>query len=69
MARITVDDCLENIPNRFELTLVAAYRARQLANGSDPLVTGSARDKPTVMALREIAAGKVGVEILKKGHA
>lgn len=69
MARITVDDCLENIPNRFELTLVAAYRARQLANGSDALVTGGARDKPTVMALREIAAGKVGVEILNKGHA
>ncbi len=39
MARMTVDDCLEKIPNRFELTLVAAYRARQLANGSEPLVT------------------------------
>ena len=40
MARITVDDCLEKIPNRFQLTLVAAYRARQLANGSDPFVHG-----------------------------
>lgn len=70
MARITVDDCLENIPNRFQLTLVAAYRARQLANGSDPLVTGYAqKDKPTVIALREIAAGKVGTEILNKGQA
>lgn len=71
MARITVDDCLEKIPNRFQLTLVAAYRARQLANGSDPLVTGyGAKDKPTVIALREIAAGKIGVEILtQKGHA
>jgi len=38
MARITVDDCLEKIPNRFELTLAAAYRSRQLANGADPLV-------------------------------
>jgi DNA-directed RNA polymerase subunit omega len=70
MARITVDDCLEKIPNRFQLTLVAAYRARQLANGSDPYVHGaSQKDKPTVLALREIAAGKVGVEILNRGHA
>ena len=68
MARITVDDCLENIPNRFQLTLVAAYRARQIANGSDPLVSmHGLRDKPTVVALREIAAGKVGLEILKRG--
>lgn len=64
MARITVDDCLKNISNRFELTLAATYRARQLATGATPLVEGS-RDKPTVVALREIAAGKVGVEVLK----
>lgn len=65
MARITVDDCLDNIPNRFQLTLIAATRARQIANGSDPLVsTHGLRDKPTVMALREIAAGKVGIELL-----
>lgn len=65
MARITVDDCLENIPNRFQLTLVAAYRARQLHNGAEPLVnTAGLRDKTTVLALREIAAGKIGVEIL-----
>lgn len=70
MARITVDDCLVNIPNRFQLTLVAAFRARQLANGSEPLVsTQGQRDKPTVMALREIAAGKVGVEILNRSHS
>ncbi|HSH87329.1 MAG: DNA-directed RNA polymerase subunit omega [Methylophilus sp.] len=70
MARITVDDCLDNIPNRFQLTLVAAYRARQIANGSDPLVAGAQKDKPTVIALREIAAGKIGVELLeKKGQA
>ena len=65
MARITVDDCLVQIPNRFQLTLVAAYRARQLHNGSEPLINVQGlRDKPTVLALREIAAGKVGVEIL-----
>ena len=69
MARITVDDCLEKIPNRFQLTLGAAYRARQLANGSDPFVHGvGQKDKPTVLALREIAAGKVGLEILNRIH-
>lgn len=65
MARITVDDCLHSIPNRFQLTLAATYRARALANGSTPLVDAE-RDKPTVTALREIAAGKVGLEILNK---
>ena len=70
MARITVDDCLDKIPNRFHLTLVAAYRARQLANGSEPMVnTHGQKDKPTVLALREIAAGKVGLEVLNSGHA
>ena len=70
MARMTVDDCLEKIPNRFQLTLVAAYRARQLANGSEPLVINyGSKDKPTVLALREIAAGKVGLEVLNRGHA
>lgn len=69
MARITVDDCLEKIPNRFQLTLAAAYRARQVANGSEPLVSGAGKDKPTVIALREIAAGKVGLEILNRGQA
>jgi DNA-directed RNA polymerase subunit omega len=68
MARITVDDCLRLIPNRFVLTLAATYRARQLSQGASPLVDG-ARDKPTVTALREIAAGKVGSEILNKGQA
>ena len=67
MARITVDDCLDSIPNRFQLTLIAAYRARQISNGSDPLVNlHGSRDKPTVIALREIAAGKVGLELLGK---
>lgn len=70
MARITVDDCLDNIPNRFQLTLVAACRARQLSNGAEPLVsTHGQKDKPTVLALREIAAGMVGLEILNRGQA
>ncbi|MBI2311830.1 MAG: DNA-directed RNA polymerase subunit omega [Betaproteobacteria bacterium] len=68
MARITVDDCLKSIPNRFELTLAATYRARQLANGATPMVESS-KDKPTVVALREVALGKVGLEILNKGQA
>ncbi|PZP64948.1 MAG: DNA-directed RNA polymerase subunit omega [Azospira oryzae] len=67
MARITVDDCLQHIPNRFELTLAATYRARQIAHGAAPLIEGL-KDKPTVIALREIAAGKVGLEILNKGQ-
>ena len=65
MARITVEDCLKRIPNRFQLTLAATYRARQLTLGSTPQVDAE-RDKPTVIALREIAAGKVGVEILNR---
>ncbi len=67
MARITVEDCLKRIPNRFQLTLAATYRARQLAAGSTPQVDGE-KDKPTVIALREIAAGKIGVEILNRGQ-
>jgi DNA-directed RNA polymerase subunit omega len=68
MARVTVDDCLKRIPNRFQLTLAATYRARQLTMGSTPLVDAE-RDKATVVALREIAAGKVGLEILNRGQA
>ena len=63
MARITVEDCLEKIDNRFELVLVAAKRTRQLMLGADPLVPED-RDKPTVIALREIAEGLVTSEIL-----
>jgi DNA-directed RNA polymerase subunit omega len=65
MARITIEDCLTRIPNRFELTLAATNRARQISAGSAPMVEGD-RDKPTVIALREIAAGKVGIEMLLK---
>jgi DNA-directed RNA polymerase subunit omega len=68
MARITVDDCLKRIPNRFQLTLAATYRARQLAQGGTPLLEAN-RDKPTVIALREIASGKVGVEYLSRVHS
>ena len=67
MARVTVDDCLKRIPNRFQLTLAATYRARQLTMGGSPLIEAE-RDKPTVVALREIAAGLVGVEILNRGQ-
>ena len=68
MARITVEECLTQIPNRFELTLAAAYRARQLVNGASHLVEDS-NDKPTVVAVREISEGKVGKEILNRGQA
>ena len=54
MARITVEDCLEHIENRFDLVLLAARRARQISQGADPLVPAE-NDKPTVIALREIA--------------
>jgi DNA-directed RNA polymerase subunit omega len=67
MARITVEDCLKKIPNRFQLTLAATYRARQIAQGGTPDVEAT-RDKPTVIALREIAAGKVGIEYLNRVH-
>ena len=65
MARITIEDCIQHIPNHFELTLAAAYRARQLSNGATPFVS-DVKNKPTVTALREIAAGEIGVDILKK---
>ena len=66
MARITVEDCIGRIPNHFDLTLTAARRARQLENGTTPLVDDIRHNKPTVTALREIAAGQVGVEILTR---
>ena len=67
MARITVEDCLENIDNRFELVLTATKRARQIGHGSEPLVEEE-NDKPTVIALREIAEGLIdaeGVDVLQ----
>ncbi len=65
MARITVEDCSEKIPNMFQLVLVAAKRARQLANGAEPMVDWE-NDKPTVVALREIAEGYVDEKILSE---
>jgi DNA-directed RNA polymerase subunit omega len=64
MARITVEDCLEKIPNRFQLVLAATYRARMLSQGHTPKI--ESKNKPSVTALREIAAGEVGVEMLRK---
>ncbi len=64
MARITVEDCLEKIPNRFQLVLVATYRARMLSQGHAPKV--DSKNKPAVTALREIAAGEIGLEMLSK---
>jgi DNA-directed RNA polymerase subunit omega len=63
MARITVEDCLNHVDNRFQLVLVATKRARQLANGRDPKLAWE-NDKPTVLALREIAKGLITRDIL-----
>ncbi|MGE0370399.1 MAG: DNA-directed RNA polymerase subunit omega [Gammaproteobacteria bacterium] len=65
MARITVEDCLTHIPNRFDLVLVASKRARQLSKGKEPTLPWD-NDKPTVLALREIAEGSVDASILKE---
>ena len=65
MARITVEDCLENIDNIFEMVLVAAKRSRRLAHGADALVELE-NDKPTVIALREIAEGHITPAILEE---
>ena len=63
MARVTVEDCLDKVENRFQLVLVATKRARQLANGVIPLVDWE-NDKPTIVALREIAEGLIDASIL-----
>ena len=68
MARVTVDDCLHSIPNRFQMTLAATYRARQITSGATPMVDVD-RDKPTVIALRELALGMYGLEVLNRGKA
>lgn len=65
MARITVEDCLDNIENIFEMVLVASKRARQIAHGAEPLVELE-NDKPTVVALREIAEGHITPAILEE---
>ncbi len=69
MARVTVQDCLERIPNRFVLVMIASKRARQLEmGGAEPNVPWE-NDKPTVVALREIAEGKVDADILEDAYA
>ena len=65
MARITVEDCLEKVDNRFHLVRVASKRARQLMNGKDPTLDWD-NDKATVLALREIAAGNITEEMLNE---
>lgn len=68
MARVTVEDCLANVDNRFELVLVATKRARQIANGKEPLVEWE-NDKPTVVALRELADGLIDPKDLDEPEA
>ena len=68
MARVTVDDCIQNIHNRFQMTLAATYRARQITAGATPMVEID-RDKPTVLALRELAQGLYGLEMLNRGQS
>ncbi|KPQ28744.1 MAG: DNA-directed RNA polymerase, omega subunit [Marinobacter excellens HL-55] len=66
MARVTVEDCLEHVDNRFQLVMLATKRARQIATkGSEPMVPEE-NDKPTVIALREIAEGLVSRDLLKE---
>ena len=64
MARVTVEDCLENVDNRFELVMVASKRARQIATGGKEPLVEEESDKPTVIALREIAEGLVTADLL-----
>jgi len=68
MARITVEDCLDQVDNRFELVLLATRRARQIARGAEPLID-EANDKSTVIALREIAEGKITEEVMAEKEA
>ena len=66
MARVTVEDCLENVENRFELVMVSSKRARQLATEGKEAMVSVENDKPTVLALREIAEGFVDASILNE---
>ena len=66
MARVTVEDCLENVANRFELVMVASKRSRQIATGGKEPMVDEESDKPTVIALREIAEGHVTADILTR---
>lgn len=68
MARVTVEDCLDHVDNRFELVLLGSKRARQIAYGKEPMVAWE-NDKPTVVALREIAEGKVSYDLINRVNA
>ena len=63
MARITVEDCLKQVPNRFLLVMVSAKRTKQLFKGAQPLIENKANNRKVVLALREIAAGKIEYEL------
>ena len=67
MARVTVDDCMSTIQNRFQMTLAASYRARQISAGASPMVEAD-RDNPTVIARRELAQGLYGLAFLNRAH-
>lgn len=67
MARVTIEDCLDHVENRFKLVLLASKRARQLSKGADEFVSRG-KDKDTVLALREIAAGHVTPDNINKLH-
>ncbi|GGZ84935.1 DNA-directed RNA polymerase subunit omega [Ignatzschineria indica] len=69
MARVTVQDCLEKVDNRFQLVAVAAKRARQLERGAEPTVSRSRASKPTVIALREIAKGEISPDEINAKEA
>ena len=69
MARVTVEDCLDKVENRFELVLVAAKRAHQLNSGGYTTTLDAGKDKPTVLALREIEAGLIDASILTEEYA
>jgi DNA-directed RNA polymerase subunit omega len=66
MARITVEDCLENVPNRFDLVMIASKRARQIQTGGKSPMISEDKDKPAVLALREVAANLVSYDILNE---
>ena len=66
MARVTVEDCLESVDNRFELVMLASKRARQIATGGKEPLVQEESDKPTVIALREIADGLVNADMLRR---
>ena len=68
MARVTVEDCLDTLTNRFQLIILASKRARDLSRGTDEPKVDWENDKPTVVALREIASGEINMDYFKVDH-